>query len=166
MTQIPLKAEDEVLREAVTDGFLVDRFFPPQLSKESHKNNTTTPRSQQSTSSDPKQGAAGEKSKEETISVLIQHGGDRRTTPAQSVPHSNTSTTVSTKKSDLLDILNSDLGSGDGDAAYESGAISTSTTKIRIAPTISKATVHPQLFGESEGSGSGMMTGLSKVFFF
>ncbi|XP_051919258.1 uncharacterized protein LOC127599367 [Hippocampus zosterae] len=49
-TQIPIKSEEDVLREAVTDGFLVEQFLPPSLKSEPLQKNSPTQQSNQTSS--------------------------------------------------------------------------------------------------------------------
>lgn len=93
MTQIPTKAEDEVLREAVTDGFLVNDFLLPSLLSESPKIKTTV--QQLSPDSEP-ESATGEA----PTSVFFQNTGDPYATTTQNVSHAQSSSTVSSKDSD------------------------------------------------------------------
>ncbi|KAG7482161.1 hypothetical protein JOB18_014554 [Solea senegalensis] len=96
VTQIPTKAEDEVLREAVTDGFLVDHFFPFTLSTNSPESNTSKSQVKQPTSSAPEKVDIDEGSGESTTSVLIQHGGVDSATTTWSDSPVQSSSTVST----------------------------------------------------------------------
>ncbi|XP_058486182.1 mucin-2-like isoform X2 [Solea solea] len=205
VTQIPTKAEDEVLREAVTDGFLVDHFFPSTLSTKSPESNTSKSPVQQPTSSAPEKVDIDEGSGESTTSVLIQHGADHSATTTWSDSPVQSSSTVSTKEStysssnpptnqspqssftsssvpneahssvtpghilvsqttdpavpsfNFLSTQSSDSGSGDGeDTAPISSVTSISSTETSTASSTSVvAKVHPRLFGDHEGSGSG-----------
>ncbi|KAM6950042.1 uncharacterized protein PEZ65_021268 [Lycodopsis pacificus] len=78
VTQTPAKAEDEVFREAVTDGFLVDNFLSTTSAPESPETNTTVQASQQPTSdskeSDAIEGSASEASDKSTAPVSLQFG--------------------------------------------------------------------------------------------
>lgn len=93
VTQIPTKPEDEVMREAVTDGFLVELFSHPSLTTESPKGNTTVQASRQpsSVSTDMTEGSAGETSDASTTSVSFKFSS---TTLAASHAESSTSTVV------------------------------------------------------------------------
>ncbi|XP_078120061.1 uncharacterized protein LOC144526420 [Sander vitreus] len=55
VTQIPTKVEDEVFKEAMTEGFLVEPYFLMSLTTESPKRNTTVKASTQQPSSDSKE---------------------------------------------------------------------------------------------------------------
>ncbi|XP_031704621.1 papilin-like [Anarrhichthys ocellatus] len=78
VTQLPAKAEDEVFREAVTDGFLVDNFLSTTSALESPETNTTVQASQQPTSdskeSDAIEGSESEASDKSTTPVSLQFG--------------------------------------------------------------------------------------------
>ncbi|XP_037603904.1 A-agglutinin anchorage subunit-like [Sebastes umbrosus] len=95
VTQIPTKAEDEVMRQAVTEGFLVDHFSLPSLTTESPKGDTTVQASQQpssdSTVSDAVEGYIGETNDVSTTSVSLQFS---TTTQSVSDAPSSTSTVV------------------------------------------------------------------------
>ncbi|XP_034536473.1 A-agglutinin anchorage subunit-like [Notolabrus celidotus] len=88
VTQMPAKADDEILLEAVTDGFLIDL---PALTTESPKRNTTTPASQHLST------VTGESSFEgsavgETSDLFHQHEGEQHATTTLSVTHTQSST--------------------------------------------------------------------------
>ncbi|KAK9542318.1 hypothetical protein VZT92_000192 [Zoarces viviparus] len=78
VTQTPAKAEDEVFREALTDGFLVDNFLSTTSAPESPETNTTVQASQQPTSdskeSDAIEGSASEASDKSAAPVSLQFG--------------------------------------------------------------------------------------------
>ncbi|XP_019954942.2 uncharacterized protein [Paralichthys olivaceus] len=179
VTQIPAKAEDDVFREAVTDGFLVNHFFTTR----SPKRNTTVLASQQPPS-DPKEAVKEAPSEETTTAVFIQHGGDHDTTTtdlstsspsgitSSSVPNDakpSTTTHISaTHTADpavssfhFLSTLSSDSGSGDGeesdlDATTSSSTTPASNTESSTAASTSTAAFNPKrLFEDGEGSGSG-----------
>ncbi|XP_035484978.2 mucin-5AC [Scophthalmus maximus] len=98
VTQIPTKAEDEVLREAVTDGFLIDHFFPRSLTTDSPKRNATALPSQQP-SSDPKEDATDAPGEETTTPVFVLHGGDHHATTTHNVVSSTEPTFPSSDSS-------------------------------------------------------------------
>ncbi|KAL7406515.1 hypothetical protein ABVT39_021216 [Epinephelus coioides] len=93
VTQIPAKAEDDVLREAVTDGFLVGHPFTPSRTTESPKRNTTVQASQQP-STDSKQDDMIEGSGNELESTTSIFHKFASTTPHVSHAQSSTSTVL------------------------------------------------------------------------
>ncbi|XP_077419754.1 uncharacterized protein LOC144050420 [Vanacampus margaritifer] len=98
VTQIPIKSEEDVLREAVTDGFLVEQFLPPSLRSESLQENSTTQQSNQTSS-------GREDSRNQTLLEIIDGStlGDKlfqprdegySTTSERTLSSSNSSTTL------------------------------------------------------------------------
>ncbi|XP_070765820.1 uncharacterized protein [Enoplosus armatus] len=92
VTQTPVKTEDDVLREAATDGFLIDHFFLPSLTTESPKRNTTVQASQQPSSDSKRNDMIEGSGLGET--VFLQHGGEEYATTTQSVSHAESSTST------------------------------------------------------------------------
>ncbi|XP_044059299.1 cell wall integrity and stress response component 4-like [Siniperca chuatsi] len=171
VTQIPAKADNDVLREAMTDGFLIEQAFLPSLTTESPKRNTTVQASQQPSSdskkSDMFEGSADlDTSEKSTTFLFVQHYA----TTTQSVSHAQriTSTVLSrdtddssldssTTQShpDILSTLGSDLGSGDGENLGQNPATSfsmTSSSNTDTSTTSSSSTATPHKFEESEKS--------------
>ncbi|XP_033482557.1 uncharacterized protein cd44a isoform X1 [Epinephelus lanceolatus] len=93
VTQIPAKAEDDILREAVTDGFLVEHPFTPSRTTESPKRNTTVQASQQP-STDSKQDDMIEGSGTDFESMTSIFHKFASTTPHVSHAQSSTSTVL------------------------------------------------------------------------
>uniref|UniRef100_UPI0037E90700 uncharacterized protein n=1 Tax=Semicossyphus pulcher TaxID=241346 RepID=UPI0037E90700 len=89
VTQIPTKVDDEILHEAVTDGFLIEL---PSLTTESPKRNTTVPASQQPSSVFPERDIEGS-AIGETTSFFHQH--EHHATTTQSVSSAQSTTTSS-----------------------------------------------------------------------
>ncbi|XP_077374941.1 uncharacterized protein LOC144017354 isoform X2 [Festucalex cinctus] len=98
VTQIPIKSEEDVLREAETDGFLVEQFFPLSLRYEPRQENPTTQQSNQTSS-------GTEDSRNQTLLKIIDAStlGDKlfqprdegySTTSERASSSSNSSTTL------------------------------------------------------------------------
>ncbi|KAF1392535.1 hypothetical protein PFLUV_G00029030 [Perca fluviatilis] len=95
VTQIPTKDEDEVFKEAVTEGYLVEPYFIRLLTTESPKRNTSVKASTQKLSSDSKErdmieGSAAGDTNDKT-SMFLQFA---TTTPSVSHVQSSASTVL------------------------------------------------------------------------
>lgn len=95
VTQSPTKDEDEVFKEAMTEGYLVEPYFLMSLTTESPKRNTTVKASTQQPSSDSKkrgmiEGSAAGDTNDKT-STFLQFA---TTTPSVSHVQSSTSTVL------------------------------------------------------------------------
>ncbi|XP_040893368.1 serine-rich adhesin for platelets-like isoform X1 [Toxotes jaculatrix] len=130
VTQNPIKAEDEVLKEAITDGFLVNNYVPPSLTNETTKTDTADLKSQQP-SPDSEDTPAREVIEESVNSGYFQHGDDNYAHTTQSVSHAQSR----------------DGGMLEERPATSSGVITSFNTAS------STSTAAPRLFTDSEGSG-------------
>ncbi|XP_054475992.1 mucin-21 [Anoplopoma fimbria] len=178
VTQIPSKAEDEVIREAATEGFLIENFLLP-------KTYTTVQVSEQPTSeSGMIEGSGEEPSDQSTTSVTLQFGTttvspalSSASTALPSYTDDSSSGSFTTQMPDLgstsapnkaqssvtpdhiLASQTTDQGSGEG-SGY---GVSTTTTSSSMTSSSNSETSAPSsstaVFGISKGSSVGVGSG-------
>ncbi|XP_053280767.1 putative protein TPRXL [Pleuronectes platessa] len=188
VTEIPAKAEEDVLREAVTDGFLVN-FFTTESPK-------TIATSSQQPPSDPKEEVtvvpteepteepSEDPSEESTTAVFIQHGGDHNTTttdpstthssPSGSTPssvpndtepstttHTAAAQTTDPAVSSFLRTLSSDSGSGDGEDSDQDTTWSSSWISVSNTDSSTSASTSTAAFIHLFEDGEGSGSGLT-----
>ncbi|XP_076012356.1 uncharacterized protein LOC143005013 [Genypterus blacodes] len=161
VTQIPANGEDDVLREAVTDGFLIDYLYD-STTTESPKRNTTVQVTQQPPEKEEERTqtttyppvvfeASGEGGSGEEFSTTVQLRDDQPSSttpsvfPVESSAPRNTEPAVypspSTLSPDSVTHFSPDLGSGDGEIFGSSPDTPFSTTSIPI-PNLSATSQH------------------------
>ncbi|XP_042370139.1 putative protein TPRXL [Plectropomus leopardus] len=163
VTQIPSKAEDEVIREAVTDGFLVEHLFTPSRTTESPKRNTTVPASQQP-SADSKYGDVIEGSGDESMTSLF-HKFLSTTLNSTLSPQSTSPDHISSSQAPDPASPSNNLGSGDGLHDFSTTSSSTSSTTSSTSTTASPGPKAPVTFSTGEGSGLGSGEGSGSMRF-
>lgn len=174
VTQIPAKGEDDVLREAVTDGFLIDYLYD-LTTTESPKINTTAQVTQHPPENEDErsgtatyQPGAFETSGEEGSGELTTTVEASSEQPTSTPPSS--AVDPSTLSPDLVSPFSPGLGSGDGEIFGSSPDTPISTTFIpnhdsteQYTSVSSNSTVTldahnaPRMFEETEESGSGVL---------
>lgn len=184
VTQIPIKAEDDVFREAMADEFLVDQIFYPSYTTEPPKRNTTVQASHQ-TPSDTEESnthtpsndiiesnSAWETSDKSTISVFFQDRGEHYATTSTSstftalprdtdVSTSDSSTAQSPQSafisSSMPNVDYSFLSTLSSDSGSGDGDIldQNPATSSTMTPSSNTDTSSTSLFAENEGSGLG-----------
>lgn len=150
---------DEVYREAMTDGYLVDQVFLSSLATESSIGNGTVQASQEPAKEDDLIEGSGEIDNTLIMSSLPWHGGQHSTTTSQSVSHAPSSTSkVLTEDIDWVSLDES--GSGDTSTSLFSTSTSTSTSNsefniesIATEVTLNK-NVYPRIWAEGLPSSS------------
>eukprot|EP00064_Thunnus_orientalis_P012787 superscaffoldBa00002005_g12822 len=184
VTQIPIKAEDDVYREVVEDEFLVDQKLLPSLTTEPPKRNTTvqashpTPSDSEESDTHTQLGdmiesnAAWETSDKSTISVFFQDRGEHyETTSTRStstvlprdtdVSTSDSPTTQSPQSGFTSSSMSTEdygfLTTLSSDLRSGDGEIldQNPATSSTTTPSSNTETRSTSLFVESEGSGSG-----------
>ncbi|XP_029282643.1 uncharacterized protein LOC115005009 [Cottoperca gobio] len=159
VTQISAIAEDEIIREAVTDGFLVENFFLPSLTTESSKINTTIQATQQSTSNSKESDMTEDSAMGVTNYKSTTSGSLDLATTTLSVSHAHSSTSTVLPLRDT----NSDSTTTQSPQSSFSSSSVPNEVESSITPdhiSLSQTTNHPvfsfdSLSTQSSESGSG-----------
>ncbi|XP_041790075.1 uncharacterized protein LOC121604577 [Chelmon rostratus] len=167
--------QDDIYREAETDGYLVDNHLKTSVTTQSPKRILTSQASQQPSSESEKsetiEGSGAGDNDESMTSVFHQHGGKHLTTTtlsAKLLSHAQSSTSkVLRRHTDdssvpdvivsIFDSLESGFGSGDKGIYNEEIQYDVSVnTKMGTSTSTTAHIRHntPQSFEENEGSGS------------
>lgn len=155
--------QDDVYREAVTDGYLIDHLFLNSYTTESPRRSGISEESQQPSTgpevSDVIEGS-GDTSDNFSTSIFLQHGDKHHATTTQSVSHTETVQQPSTE-SKVNEIIE---GSGDTNDKFLTSVFlqqrgkhyATTTQSVWQAQTsTSKGLLHYNDGSISDGSGSG-----------
>nr|XP_057945687.1 uncharacterized protein LOC131139802 [Doryrhamphus excisus] len=140
VTQIPMNAAEDVFREAVTDGFLVEQFFGPSDQSESLQENTTTRQSDQTSSG----------ADESHNGTLLENASEGSASGDNSDGQFQPSTTFTGAKEGKDAPADEDVGSGgDIGSGQEDVKVNLKTKRIIDFPSIQGDKPHHLLESES-----------------
>lgn len=142
VTQIPIKSEEDVLREAMTDGFLVEQFLPPSLKSEPLQKTSTTQQSNQTSS------GREESRNQSPLMEIIEEGSASGDTLFQ--PRDEDNSTTSERNLSSSDSSTSLSPTSDWGSSSESNA--TQSSHI-TEPTVPSQTDDPESFYSGSGNG-------------
>lgn len=128
---------DEVYREAMTDGYLVDQVFLNSLTTESSKRNGAVQASQEPSKEGDLIEGSGDITNTFIMSSFPWQGGKHSTTTSQSVSHAPSSTSKVLPE-DINGASLDDFGSGDTSTSLFSTSTSTTVGTV-VDPRISSS---------------------------